>query len=216
MSFHKMAKLAKEIPVLLLALLSVPACSVKSKGQEYVIIGAIFPRGSNSYYEGISAINGIHVAREEINGSGGILGKNLDVIVLLANEIQSDALQQYAILRTKGVTAILTLTASDIAATLKQTAEKDGMPFVDLNTVSLLATAGRTNSNFSPPPPINGQSLNNAAFANKYTSLFHFEPTTTALVGYETTHMLCEAVRMAGNTNKNDIISAINEIRPGE
>jgi ABC-type branched-subunit amino acid transport system substrate-binding protein len=218
MGFHEIAKHAKEIPVMLLPLLlTVPACSVKpGGGQENVIIGAIFPRGTNSYYEGINAVNGMHVAREEINHSGGILGKNLDVIVLLANDIQSDALQQYAILRAKGVTAIMTLTASEVAATLKQTAERDGMPIVDLNLALRGSTADRTNFNFSPAPPINGQEHNNVAFVNKFTSLFHFEPTRTAAASYETTHMLCRTIKTVGNTNKDDIISAINRVQPGE
>jgi ABC-type branched-subunit amino acid transport system substrate-binding protein len=222
MGFHKMAKFAKKAPVslLVLALLAVPACSVKPKEQDYVIIGAIFPRGGDSYFEGINAVNGIHVAREEINSSGGILAKNLDVIVLLANDQHGDALYQYAMLKAKGADAIITLTTGEIAAALKQAAEQDGMPLVGLtlpppHTLSRTSSE-RTNSNYIISPSINSQSHNNATFVNKYTSLFHFEPTKIASVSYDITHMFCQAIKKAGNTSKDEIISAINEIQLGE
>jgi ABC-type branched-subunit amino acid transport system substrate-binding protein len=220
MGTHKMAKLAKGLSdmLLALALLAVPACTVKQGGgQEYVVIGAIFPRGSVSYYEAISAVNGIHVAREEINHNGGILGKNLDVLVLLANDQQqADALQQYTILKAKGVAAIMVLAASDIAATLKQIAEKDGMPLVDLNLLASGAATGRTNSDLPPLPSITRQGKNNGTFVNKYTSMFHYEPTITAAVAYEIILMLCEAIKKSEGTNKEEIVSAINAIQFGE
>jgi ABC-type branched-subunit amino acid transport system substrate-binding protein len=213
-----MTRLAKGAYALLLALL-LPigmACMVKPIKQEYVIIGAIFPRRGDSYYEGINAINGIHVARQEINISGGILEKNMDLIVLLTENEQADALSQYDMLKEQGATAIITLLPRDIAEALEQAAKKDGMPLVDLNSVPHRIPIDRTHSKFSPPPSINDQSLNNAIFFNKYASLFHFEPTRIAALSYETTCMFCEAIKKIGNTNKNEIISIINEVQQEE
>jgi hypothetical protein len=91
------------------------------------------------------------------------------------------------------------------------------MPLVDLNLPSQATAIDRSNSNFSPPPSNSGQDQNNSEFANRFASLFHFEPRRIATVGYKTIYMLCEAIKKAGDaSDKDGIISAINEMQPGE
>jgi ABC-type branched-subunit amino acid transport system substrate-binding protein len=66
---------------LILAIL-VSGCAPKTQQQGYITIGALLPLTGESSDEGLRALNGLQLARKEINKSGGVLGKKLDIIVL--------------------------------------------------------------------------------------------------------------------------------------
>jgi len=102
----------------------------KSEQQEYITIGALFPLTGEFCNEGIRALSGLQLARQVINENGGILGKRLDIITLDdKNDIQH-ALEQYEVLKEKGVVAIIGSSFPEVTQALIEATEKDGMPIV--------------------------------------------------------------------------------------
>jgi len=116
-------------------LLFLISCGKDSKPHEYITIGGLFPLTGEFCNEGIRALNGLQLARQVINESGGILGKRLDIIVLDdKNDIQH-AMEQYDILKKKGVIAIVGSSFPEVTQALMKAAEKDNMPIISPTAV---------------------------------------------------------------------------------
>jgi len=126
-------------------LAAVAGCSSKPQRQEYITIGALLPLTGEDSDEGLRALNGLQLAKEEINGAGGILGKKLDVIVLNDRGDEGYIVQQYNALKEKGVAAIIGSSYSGVTIALAQAAEKDGMPIISPTASSPEVTRGRAN-----------------------------------------------------------------------
>ena len=127
------------------ALFAVSGCAPKLKQQEYITIGALLPLTGEDSDEGLRAFNGLQLAKEEINESGGLLGKPLDIIVLNDRGDEEYVVQQYNALMEKGVIAIIGSSYSSVTLELAKAAEKDGIPIISPTASNPEVTKGRRN-----------------------------------------------------------------------
>jgi branched-chain amino acid transport system substrate-binding protein len=124
--------------------LIIAGCSSKPE-QEYITIGALIPLTGEDSDEGLRALNGLQIAKEEINKTGGILGKKLDVIVFDDRGDVEYIVEQYNRLKERGVAAIIGSSYSDATIALAKEAEKDGIPIISPTASNPDVTRGRKN-----------------------------------------------------------------------
>jgi branched-chain amino acid transport system substrate-binding protein len=120
-------------------------CTPKPKQQEYITIGALLPLTGEDSDEGLRALNGLQLAKEEINESGGILGKKMDIIVLNDRGDGEYIVRQYNALKEKGVIAVIGSSYSNVTLALAKEAEKDGLPVISPTASNPEVTKGRAN-----------------------------------------------------------------------
>jgi branched-chain amino acid transport system substrate-binding protein len=120
-------------------------CTKKAEQRGYITIGALLPLTGESSDEGLRALNGLQLARKEINQSGGILGKTLDIIVLNDRGDEEYIVRQYNALKERGVAAIIGSSYSNVTLALAQAAEKDGIPVISPTATNPDITRGRPN-----------------------------------------------------------------------
>jgi len=121
------------------------SCSQKPQQQDYITIGALFPLTGESSDEGLRALNGLQIAKEEVNANGGVLGKKLDIIVLNDKGDEEYIVQQYHKLKERGVVAIVGSSYSSPTLALAIEAEKDGIPVISPTASNPNITMGRRN-----------------------------------------------------------------------
>ena len=138
------AKTAGRILFIVL-MLAAAGCARGSQQQELITIGVLLPLTGPDSEEGLRALNGLMLAREEINESGGILGKMLDLIILNDRGDEEYIVQQYNALREKGVAAIIGSSYSSATMALARAAERDGMPIISPTASNPDITLGRGN-----------------------------------------------------------------------
>ena len=197
-------------------LLLVPAllgCSQEedSKQQALITLGAIFSITNASSFEGIHALNGVQLAKTEINESRGELGKKIDIVVLNDRGDLSYSLQQYNVLKNKGAAPIIIASANSAAnAAILEASERDGIPVILLVTADLSALPLRDNIRNPLPILHSSESRAPAQFVGKYYFTFHHKPPLGAIAAYESVYILLDALKKAGDNGKVDIISAID------
>ncbi|MCL2260096.1 MAG: ABC transporter substrate-binding protein [Fibromonadales bacterium] len=122
----------------LFLLLFLISCGRDSKPahDEYITIGGLFPLTGEFCNEGIRALNGLQLARQVINENGGVLGKKLDVIVLDDRNDAKYAIEQYNVLKKKGVVAIVGSSFPEVTQALIKATEEDGMPMISPTIVN--------------------------------------------------------------------------------
>jgi branched-chain amino acid transport system substrate-binding protein len=130
---------------LTVVIIAVNGCAPRPVRQEYITIGALLPLTGNDSDEGFRALNGLYLAKKEINENGGILGKKLDVIILNDRGDEEYIVRQYNTLKEKGVTAIVGSSYSGVTIALAKAAEKDGIPVISPTASSPDVTKGRRN-----------------------------------------------------------------------
>jgi branched-chain amino acid transport system substrate-binding protein len=137
----------KTICVLFLTVIIVATagCTAKPAQQEYITIGALLPLTGEDSDEGFRALNGLYLAKKEINENGGIMGKKLDVIILNDRGDEEYITQQYNKLKEKGVSAIIGSSYSGVTIALAKAAEKDGIPIISPTASNLNVTKDRKN-----------------------------------------------------------------------
>ena len=131
--------------LLVLMALCACGCSKNMERQDYITIGALLPLSGESSDEGLRALNGIQLAKGEINGNGGILGKKLDIIALNDKGDEEYIIRQYNRLKEKGVAAVIGSSYSGVTNVLAQAAVKDGMPVISPTASAPMVTKGRSN-----------------------------------------------------------------------
>ena len=133
--------------VLFISLLIVfgSGCARKAERQEYITVGALLPLTGDDSGEGLRALNGLQLAKEEINKSGGVLGKTLDIIVLNDRGDEEYIVRQYDALKERGVVAVIGSSYSGATTALARAAEKDGMPVISPTASNPDVTKGRPN-----------------------------------------------------------------------
>jgi len=143
----KYKNLVKTICFLFLAalIIAVNGCAPKQAGQKYITIGALLPLTGADSDEGFRALNGLYLAKKEINDNGGILGRKLDVIILNDRGDEEYVLQQYSKLKEKDVAAIIGSSYSGVTIALAKAAEKDGVPVISPTASNPNVTKGRKN-----------------------------------------------------------------------
>ena len=130
---------------LILMAVLMSGCTPKTQRREYITIGALLPLTGESSDEGLRALNGLQLAKEEINKSGGVLGKRLDFIVLNDRGDEQYIVQQYNALKERGVAAIIGSSYSNVTMALARAAEKDGIPIISPTATNPDVTLGRPN-----------------------------------------------------------------------
>ena len=153
--------------------LFVSGCFQGNGKHEYITIGALLPLTGTDSDEGVRALNGIQIAKQEINEKGGIFGKRLDIIVLNYKSDEIYALHQYNILKEKGVAAIIGSGNPNVTEVLVKSSETDGIPIFlpsIINSLSEDQNGKLTDfeksyfSNFSQIPLSNSASAYNCVF----------------------------------------------------
>jgi branched-chain amino acid transport system substrate-binding protein len=129
----------------LLLLIIVCGCSPAKDKREFITIGALLPLTGEDSDEGLRALNGLMLAKREINESGGILGKMLDIIVLNDRGDVDYIVQQYNALKKRGVVAIIGSSYSKVTMALAKAAEADGIPIISPTASNPDVTKGRPN-----------------------------------------------------------------------
>jgi len=117
----------------------------QTEKQEFITIGALLPLTGADSDEGFRALNGLYLAKKEINENGGILGKKLDVIILNDRGDEEYVVQQYNTLKEKNVAAIIGSSYSGVTLALAKAAEKDGIPVISPTASNPDVTKGRKN-----------------------------------------------------------------------
>jgi len=135
----------KKLLLLIFTILIITGCSLIKEQQQYITIGALLPLTGESSDEGIRALNGIQLAKQKINESGGILGKKLDIIVFNDRSDEDYIVKQYNLLKEKGVVAIIGSSYSDVSIALAKAAEKDGIPIISPTASNPELTRNRPN-----------------------------------------------------------------------
>ncbi|WP_461245879.1 ABC transporter substrate-binding protein [Treponema sp. R6D11] len=126
-------------------IIALNSCAAKSAKQKYITIGALLPLTGEDSDEGFRALNGLYLAKKEINENGGIMGKKLDVIVLNDRGDEEYIVQQYNKLKEKDVAAIIGSSYSSVTIALANAAEKDGIPVISPTASNPDVTKGRKN-----------------------------------------------------------------------
>jgi branched-chain amino acid transport system substrate-binding protein len=135
----------KQLIFFLFAIACLCGCSKKAEQTEYITIGVLLPLTSESFYDGLYVLNGLYIAKAEINENGGILGKKLDLIALNDRGDEQYIVQQYNALKEKGVVAIIGSSFSHVTMALAKAAEKDGIPVISPTASNPAVTMGRRN-----------------------------------------------------------------------
>jgi len=213
--FHNIKSYTAGLCALLILgfVLTAIGCFKKPAQQEYITIGALFPLSGNFSSDSISKANGLQIAKDEINESGGILGKKLDVIILNDRDDPDFAIQQYKTLKEKVVVAIIGSIHSEVRDAIMDAAENDGMPVVvplfPMFTPNSDETRERAYVYYLPYVSLDTQSELLTKFTREYYSRFSKEPPPTAIATYLSVIILSEAITNAGSTNNDDVIAAI-------
>jgi branched-chain amino acid transport system substrate-binding protein len=119
-------------------------CS-KNEQSEYITVGALLPLTGEDFDEGLRALNGMQLAKSEINANGGLLGKKLNILVLNDRGDEEHILRQYNILKKKGVAAIIGSSYSSVTKVLAMESAKDGIPVISPTASSPDITRGHNN-----------------------------------------------------------------------
>jgi len=178
----------------------------------YITIGALLPLTGMDSDEGLRALNGLQLAKEEINAAGGVLKKKLDIIVLNDRGDEEYIVKQYKSLMDKGVAAIIGSSDSNVTLALAVASEKDGIPVISPTATNAEVTYGLKNVFYSSHFSFDDRDENAAQFVTNYFNSFSQMPLSASAAAYASVYMLAEAVKNAGTTNKEDIISALKEI----
>ena len=117
-------------PMLAWVGISVIGCAPTIDQEEYVTIGVLLPLTGESADAGHRGIDGILLAKSEINENGGVLGKKLDFIILNDRDDKEHVVRQYHVLKKKGVVAIIGSIYSDATRELAKVAAVDAMPVI--------------------------------------------------------------------------------------
>jgi ABC-type branched-subunit amino acid transport system substrate-binding protein len=200
------------MPLLIAALVFGGCSNPESEQQEYITVGALFPLTGESLEGGVRSIAGLKIIKKKIEDEGGILGKKLDIIILNDRGDEDYALRQYNILKEKGAIAIIGSSHPGVTSAIAKAVEKDGMLLVVPDTSDVPnanATNNRKNVYYQSPLSRDSHPRVVSYYTRKYRALYGGRPQPTSGASYACAFMLTEAIKRAGNTNVDDIISAI-------
>lgn len=117
----------------------------EAKNDNVVNIGAIFPlTGQYSNY-GLSTVNGINMAIDEINKNGGINGKEIVLESLDDKGELTDSVTSYSKLVAKGVSAIIGTNTSTPSQAIAEASVEDGLPVITPTGTEVSITEGKAN-----------------------------------------------------------------------
>ena len=156
----------------LILVISTNSCS-KAIQDNYITIGALLPLTGKSSDEGLRALNGLKLAKSEINKNGSILGKNLDIVVLNDRGNEKHIVQQYHALKGKGVSASIgAIEISEKAAKLETAGNASDLEFIQNNLSDFVERLSELlkNINYALAPSKDG--TNSEADISAYIPIF--------------------------------------------
>jgi len=209
-ALNRLVRHTKAVATLVLVVASVGCHFFGNEEEELITIGAIFPIsndfsvvGSESLTWGIHSAFGTLIAKQAINKDGGVLGKQLDLIILDGKGNPEIALQRYDEHKNNGVVALISPPIGAIATLMSEKAKNDGLPLLVQNLSPQQMAARREYYKGHPAM----KDLSDTYYIN-----FGYGPPSTASNACECVLMLVDAIKLAGGTNKEELISAVNEI----
>ncbi len=124
-------------------------CGQKDSGSadsDVIKIGGIAPLTGNVAVYGVAASNGAKLAIEEINASGGILGKQIEYIEYDDKGDTTEAVNAYKkLVNNNKVNAIIGAVTSKPTLAITPLAAKEGIPMITPTATALDVTAAGTN-----------------------------------------------------------------------
>lgn len=106
------------------------ACAGGEKNTETIKIGGLAPLTGSLAIYGVTTTNGVNLAIDEINKSGGILGKKVEYIALDTKGDSTEAVMAYNKLIDRGVSAIIGEITSKPSLAVAEIAAQDNMPMI--------------------------------------------------------------------------------------
>ena len=106
------------------------ACAGGEKNIETIKIGGLAPLTGSLAIYGVTTTNGVNLAIDEINKSGGILGKKVEYIALDTKGDSTEAVMAYNKLIDRGVSAIIGEITSKPSLAVAEIAAQDHMPMI--------------------------------------------------------------------------------------
>ena len=106
------------------------ACAGGEKNTETIKIGGLAPLTGSLAIYGVTTTNGVNLAIDEINKSGGILGKKVEYIALDTKGDSTEAVMAYNKLIDRGVSAIIGEITSKPSLAVAEIAAQDHMPMI--------------------------------------------------------------------------------------
>ena len=106
------------------------ACAGGKKNTETIKIGGLAPLTGSLAIYGVTTTNGVNLAIDEINKSGGILGKKVEYIALDTKGDSTEAVMAYNKLIDRGVSAIIGEITSKPSLAVAEIAAQDHMPMI--------------------------------------------------------------------------------------
>lgn len=101
-----------------------------TKESETIKIGSTAPLTGPVAIYGVTSINGAKLAMEEINKNGGVLGKQIEYIVLDSKGDSTEAITAYNRLVDEGIVAYLGEITSKPTLAIAEVAAQDNMPMI--------------------------------------------------------------------------------------
>jgi len=112
--------------VLLLIVFSLPACSKKQPESKEIKIGATLPLSGDAAIWGNNTKEGIDLAVEQVNSSGGVLGKKIVVVYEDTEALPQKGVSAYQkLVQVDKVTAIIDDSISSVTLAMAPLAQKD-------------------------------------------------------------------------------------------
>ena len=106
------------------------ACAGGEKNTETIKIGGLAPLTGSLAIYGVTTTNGVNLAIDEINKSGGILGKKVEYVALDTKGDSTEAVMAYNKLIDRGVSAIIGEITSKPSLAVAEIAAQDHMPMI--------------------------------------------------------------------------------------
>ena len=209
-ALNRLGRHTKAVAALVLVAAAVGCNFFGNEEEELITIGAIFPIsndfsvvGTESLTWGIHSAFGTLIAKQAINKDGGVLGKKLDLVILDGKGNPKIAFQRYDEHKNSGVVALIGPPIGAIATALSEKAKNDDLPFL-MQPLSPQQMAARREYYKGHPAM---KDLSDTYYVN-----FGYGPPPTASNACECILMLVDAIKLAGGTNKKEVVSALNEI----
>ena len=109
-------------------------------GGDTIKIGALAPLTGDVSVYGIATSNGIKMAIEEINANGGVLGKQIELLVQDEKGDAVEAVNAYNKLKSDGIVALIGDVTSKPTMAVAEIASGDGMPMITATGTALPIT----------------------------------------------------------------------------
>ena len=191
---------------LLIAALAAAGC-LGGKKTEYVTVGAVLSMRGDHPYPDLHAATGLTIAKDEVNRAGGLLGKQLDIIVYDDGGDPERARELYDSLVERGAVAVICSGRGALAAALGEKADPD----------SVLLVIPTPQGHAYPPPyvhhrspiPLDSPGRPAKTLADTYYSVLLQPPRPSSVSAYVGLRALAEAIKGEGSSERDALVRGL-------